>query len=37
MADIICTLLTIALLTASLLYIHGCDRLKPSRAKGNPS
>jgi len=34
MADLICTLFTLVLVTASLLYVRGCDRLKPNRAKG---
>ena len=34
MADLICTLFTLTLVTASLLYVHGCDHLKASRAKG---
>jgi hypothetical protein len=31
MADLIAVLTVLILLPASLLYVHGCDRLKGSR------
>jgi hypothetical protein len=34
MADLICTLFTLILVTASLLYVQACDRLKGTRHKG---